>query len=230
MTISVPNAPEAERVSDQETVDLIAAAKHGDEGALAELYTAHFDRVYSYLRVALNDAAEAEEATQEIFMKIFRSLDRYEDAGEPFGDWLLAIARNHLVSRLRKRSVSGGEAVSIAIESPDKASVSAEQTLRALGSASDEELLLLLERLPEAQRQAIVLGYVLDFGQRETARVLGRSEDETRRLQAAALASLRKRLSAAGREVAGSTSRHPMRRYGARQGALQPTRSVSLLR
>jgi len=225
MTISTPNAPDTPRASD--TVQLIEAAKRGDDQALAELYTAHFDGVYSYLRVALNDAAEAEEATQEIFMKVLRSLERYDNGSEPFGDWLLAIARNHVASRLRKRTVNGE--VPTSINGGDTASVSAEQTMRALRSASDEELLLLLDRLPEAQRQAVVLGYVLDFGSRETAKVLGRTEAETRKLQAGGLAALRKRLSAVGREPA-NTSRHAMRRYSARRGALEPARSVSLLR
>jgi RNA polymerase sigma-70 factor (ECF subfamily) len=229
MTISSPNASDSSRVSDQDTADLIGAASRGDEQAMAELYTAHFDRVYSYLRVALNDLAEAEEATQEIFMKVLRCLDRYEQGREPFGDWLLAIARNHVTDRLRKRAVGGGEDVSLSKADIATMNGGAEETLRALRGASDEELLLLLERLPEAQRQAIVLGYVLDFGQRETARVLGCTEEATRDLQSRALAALRGRLASAGREATAGT-RLAMKRYRARSGALQPTRSVSLLR
>lgn len=216
MTISVPT-------------DLIDAAKRGDEQALAELYTAHFDRVYSYLRVALNDAAEAEEATQEIFMKVLRCLDRYQQGKEPFGEWLLAIARSHVVACLRKRSVPAGGAVSPAGETGAATLLTGpEEMLRALRSASDDELLLLLARLPEAQRQAVVLGYVLDFGPRETARVLGLTQKATRELQAHGLASLGRRLEAVGREPA--QGRLAMRRHRPREGALKPSHSISVLR
>jgi RNA polymerase sigma-70 factor (ECF subfamily) len=226
MTISTPDTPEG--VPASETAEVIEAAKRGDEVALAELYTAHFDRVYSYLRVALNDGAEAEETTQEIFMKVLRSIQRYDQGAESFGDWLLAIARRHVAARLRKRAVPTSKD---GVSSPNGngTAVDHDQTLRALRAASDEELLLLLERLPEAQRQAVVLGYVLDFGRRETARVLGRTEDATETLQAHALASLNRRLSVLGQEP-GERQRHAMRRFRSRGGALQPVHSVTLRR
>ena len=46
---------------------------------------------------------EAEDLTQEIFIKVYRTLDRYREADGPFGAWLTAVARNHAIDHYRRR-------------------------------------------------------------------------------------------------------------------------------
>jgi RNA polymerase sigma-70 factor (ECF subfamily) len=48
-------------------------------------------------------ADEAEDLTQEIFIKVYRTLDRYREADGPFGAWLTAVARNHAIDHYRRR-------------------------------------------------------------------------------------------------------------------------------
>jgi len=46
---------------------------------------------------------EAEDLTQEVFVKVYRTLDRYREADGPFGAWLMAVARNHAIDHYRRR-------------------------------------------------------------------------------------------------------------------------------
>jgi RNA polymerase sigma-70 factor (ECF subfamily) len=206
---------------------IIDRAKGGDEAAFTELYVQHFDRVYAYMRMALNDASAAEEATQKVFMTAVRELRQFDADKSEFSTWLFEIAHSQAVEQLRNRAARDEEAAPKAVRrSPAEFS---EDELRALRVTSDENLILLIDCLPEAQRQAIVLNHVLDFKGSEIAKLLGRSERAVRQLERRGVSFLRERLAAVGRE-AGSAGRHPMRRFRARRGALRPAHTVTLLR
>ena len=223
------NAPEM-AIEDEDTTRLVIRAQTGDREAFAAIYTRYFDRVYAYLRVALNDAAEAEDATQKVFMSVLESLPAYElREGRPFRAWLFRIARNRALDHHR----AGGR---VSPEDPtelDRRLEAEDKTdLRALTWTSDEDLLLLIERLPEAQRQALMLRYVLGFSSAEIAEVMERSEPAVRQLNHRALDFLRIRLAAAGREPANvpASSRRLAMRGGRAVPALRSLPSFGSLR
>ncbi|HEV2812285.1 MAG TPA: RNA polymerase sigma factor [Solirubrobacteraceae bacterium] len=210
---------------DVETARLVARAQAGDRDAMPELYLRHFDGVYSYMRVALRDEHEAEDATQDVFVKAMQALPRYElRARVPFRAWLFRIARNELINRMRKGKW-------LQVEEPDRI---AERTDAArsgvaemIECVSNADLMILLERLPLPQRQVIALRYMLDLSTEEMGTVLDRSPEAVRQLEYRARRSLEARLDAARqrgerRRNAMTMRVRPATVLRARRFALQP--------
>lgn len=186
--------PAAQHERDVETARLVARAQAGDAAAMPELYLQHFDAVYSYLRVALRDEHEAEDATQEVFLKALQALPRYElRSGVPFRAWLFRITRNELISRVRK-------AKWVQCEEPERIARRTDAVSSGVGglleSISNADLMILLERLPLPQRQVIALRFMLDLSTEEMCTVLDRSPEAVRQLEYRARRSLEDRLDA----------------------------------
>jgi RNA polymerase sigma-70 factor (ECF subfamily) len=215
-------------ILDAEVAVLVPKAQQGDGDALAQIYSKHFDSVYAYLRVALNDDQEAEDAAQQVFTKVLESLASYEHRGQPFRAWLFRIARNQAIDHLRKHG-------RVDVEEPATVERRCQPTpdtdLRALHWTSDNDLMTLVERLPNSQRQVVVLRYVLDFTTSEIGEILERSPEAVRQLQSRALRFLERRLMALGREPYTSRRRRrlSMRALG-RRGLLRPAQAFTLAR
>lgn len=192
---------EFEPDEDEDTARLVALFQDGDESAFAPLYTRYFQRIYSYLKIALRDKHEAEDLAQQVFMKAFESLCAY-DMRRPFRAWLFAVARNTAISSLRKQARSEpmdpAELAELVELSDEDFNEEAER--RALSWISDPDLAFLVERLPIRQRQVLTLRYFLDLSAKQVAAIMGGSENEVRMLQHRGQIFLRKRLAALGRE------------------------------
>jgi RNA polymerase sigma-70 factor (ECF subfamily) len=122
------------------------------------LYKEYYVRVFGLCRRLLNSEALAEDATQEAFMRAYRSFDKY-DSDQPFWQWIASIANNYCVDLLRQRSrstrlFSDENAELELLESPD------EQALTVLINAEDSSALnAAIARLPDKYRVPLVLAY-----------------------------------------------------------------------
>jgi RNA polymerase sigma-70 factor (ECF subfamily) len=214
---------------DADTARLIARIQAGDRERYSELYLRYFDRVYTYLRIALQDAAEAEDAAQDVFIRVLQAIPRYERREAPFRAWLFRIVRNCAITRLRKRSrYTLQPPIALAQESDRRGFTSAED---ALLSIQDSELISLIERLPLGQRQVIALRYMLDLSSRDIAEVVGRSPAAVRQLHHRALEHLRTSLEPPkeedlGRQL-GRVRRQPMRRITRPSPVLRARKQVA---
>ncbi|MFQ5966657.1 MAG: RNA polymerase sigma factor [Acidimicrobiia bacterium] len=151
--------------------ELATRAKEGDRAAFAELVELHSEIAFRVSYLITGSAAEAEDATQEAFVKAFSSLDRFR-AGSAFRPWLLRIVANEAKNRRRSsgrrlvyetkagRQVASGDAV----PSPEVVLEEAE-TRRALLQAVND--------LPDRERMIVGLRYFLELTTDETARVVG---------------------------------------------------------
>ena len=81
---------------------LIANYLAGDERALNELIARHLKSVYNFVYRIARNAQDAEDITQETFVKMWRNLKRY-DQSQNFKTWLFTIARNTAIDALRKK-------------------------------------------------------------------------------------------------------------------------------
>jgi RNA polymerase sigma-70 factor (ECF subfamily) len=85
-----------------------AALVHGllqrDVSAFEELYDRHSRRVYSLVLRILQQASTADEVVQDIFLQLWRNAGHYDGSRGPFVPWLLALARNRALDRLRLKS------------------------------------------------------------------------------------------------------------------------------
>jgi RNA polymerase sigma-70 factor (ECF subfamily) len=183
---------------DDETERLIHRVHDGDYEAFGELYLRYFDRIYGYQRLLLRDATEAEDAAQDVFMRAFEALPRYEiQAGRPFRLWLFRIARNHAINCLKRAArLQVEEPHAIARRQRDEAT---ERDLQALSWVTDAELVMLVERLPLAQRQVLTLQFMLGMRTSEIAELLERTPEAVRQLRRRAIIFLEARLTAIGR-------------------------------
>jgi RNA polymerase sigma-70 factor (ECF subfamily) len=199
--------PSDQHFEDLDTARLVTRHQAGDKEVFAELYMRYFDRVYSYLRLALDDEHAAEDTTQQVFLKVMEALPRYERRVQPFRAWLFTIVRNHAIRYLEKRGrMEVVDPVELTDRREDPTEPEPAEALGALGWISDREILMLIERLPVAQRQVLMLRYMMDLTTTDIAAILGRTSEDVRALQSRALRFLQKRLTALGRTP---TSRQP---------------------
>jgi RNA polymerase sigma-70 factor (ECF subfamily) len=140
--------------------------------------------------VVCRDAAEAEDAAQEGFLKAYRALGRFRQ-GAPFRPWLLRIVANEARNRRRAagrrarlelRLGAAGAASGDAAPSPEAVLVDAERSARLLAA---------IERLGEADRAVLTCRYLLDLSEHETARTLRLRTGTVKSRTSRALARLR---------------------------------------
>ena len=82
--------------------DLLRRCREGDQAAWRDLVSEHGRRVFNLAYRFVGRVDEAEDVTQEVFVKVYRSLDRFRESDGSFGAWLMTVARNHAIDRYRR--------------------------------------------------------------------------------------------------------------------------------
>lgn len=83
--------------------ELLQRCRKGDQAAWRDLVARHTRKVFSVAYRFLGRVDEAEDVTQDVFVKVYLSLDRYQPQEGSFGSWLSAVARNHVIDHYRRR-------------------------------------------------------------------------------------------------------------------------------
>jgi len=83
--------------------DLVARCQQGEEGAWSDLVESYGRKVYAIAWHFTYDRSEAEELTQECFLKLWENLDRYEPSEASLLAWIAALSRNLCIDHYRKR-------------------------------------------------------------------------------------------------------------------------------
>ena len=105
--VDVPSLPAVSAELERETVD---RARGGDQQALADLYDWYMPRVYRYAVARIGNTAEAEDLTEEVFLKMLGAIGEFRWRDVPFSSWLFRIAHNQLASHFRRNAQRGGPA------------------------------------------------------------------------------------------------------------------------
>jgi RNA polymerase sigma-70 factor, ECF subfamily len=170
---------------------LVERAQAGDRGALEELYLLHFDRIYSYLHMSVGNRHDAEDLTNQTFVKMLESIGRFEWRKVPISAWLFRIAHNLAMDHFRaSRRLQPEEE----LPEPEYAAEHSaeEEAFQAIGRRS---MLAMIENLSHDQQQVLTLKFVFNFGNSEVATILGKTEGAIKSLQHRALATLHRQLS-----------------------------------
>jgi RNA polymerase sigma-70 factor (ECF subfamily) len=165
---------------------LTQRAQQGDVDALEELCAREWKPIYTVLFHIVGDPTEAQDLTQEVFLRALRSLDRYEDRGIPFRAYLMTIARNLARNHWRSlRWQAGG------LNDAGNISTSADDPVdHALLWDELERLQQGLDDLSADHRQVLELRIIEGLSAAEVGRRMGRSPDAVRQLQRRAILTL----------------------------------------
>jgi len=168
---------------------LVAEARNGDTWAFGMIFDHYHDPIYRFIASRIHRPTDAEDLTQQVFVKALEALPRYEARGIPFGGWLFRLARNAVIDHVRTRHEHAE--LDAVVEwahgdsGPDEIAV-VRQELDAVGAA--------LATLTDEQREAIELRFFAGLSAREAAEAMGRQEGTIRGLQFRAIAALRREL------------------------------------
>lgn len=157
-----------------------------------DLYRNHYQRVFGLCLRLLGGRAEAEDASQETFVRAYRALDRY-DRDQPFVAWVLTIASHHCVDLIRRRArgapFEDGEGDAADLEATDPAALDV-----LVDAERDAEVRRAIAALPDRYRLPIVLAYYSEWSYDQIATELGITRNHVGVLLLRARQSLRRAL------------------------------------
>lgn len=166
---------------------LIMRAKAADKNALGRIYDLFIDRVYRFVYYRIGHPEDAEDVTEQVFVKVLTNIDGYEDRGFPFEAWLFRIVRNQITDYYRKkkhRSVSLDEAIEVTDPAPTPED-------KVATKLAYEEVIAALPRLPESYQEIILLKFVSEMENHEISTIIQKPVDQVRVLQSRALTKLK---------------------------------------
>lgn len=150
--------------------ELTRSAGNGDMAAFEEIYTRHHRRVYSICLRMLQNASEAEDLTQDVFIQLYRKIGSFR-GDSAFTTWLHRMTVNQVLMHFRKRNVK--------FEKTTEEGDTPEQIVS--GTANPERMRIVdkialdnaIEQLPNGYKNVFVLHDVEGFEHEEVARILG---------------------------------------------------------
>jgi RNA polymerase sigma-70 factor, ECF subfamily len=173
-----------------EKAELAERARAGDTAAYERLVRMHQAVAFRAAYLVTGNAPEAEDATQEAFIKVYRALDRFRPDA-PFRPWLLTIVTNEARNRRRSAGRRAKLGLQVAAEGHVvPAPVSPEAVVVA--SERREELLANVDELSEGERLVISYRYLLGLSEEETAMALECARGTVKSRLSRAIARLRK--------------------------------------
>ena len=180
-------APQAAAGDSRIVKEAIVRAQKGDMEALHFLYVRYADDVLRYVRSFVQDHHEAEDITQNVFVKLMSVIGKYEPREVPFAAWILRVSRNAALDHLRARRMTPCEDVRVEDDEHDQISHERGRDLRHA-----------LEGLPEEQREVLVLRHIVGLSPVEIADVLGKTESSVHGLHHRGRLSLKSALQELG--------------------------------
>jgi len=174
--------------------DTLAAAKRLEPAAVAAIYDAFANAIFRYVSFRVRSPEDAEDLTDQVFLKMIEALPAYDDRGLPFAAWLYRIARNLLVDRYR-RSAREPLALSESLEARGHGS---DPVAAAVSTLDREAVHSALGELTDEQRQVVVLRFIEGWDVEEVAEAMGRKPGAIHALQHRALGALQRALVRSG--------------------------------
>lgn len=151
--------------------ELLGAVALGDEEAFAALHDIVVGPVLGVVRTVLRDPAQSEEVAQEVLVEVWRSAPRYRPERGTAVNWVLTMAHQRAVDRVRSvRAAAGREHRAALLDHAPAYDEVAEEVADRL---EREQVRRCLDGLTELQRQAVELAYYRGLTHREVAEALG---------------------------------------------------------
>lgn len=159
-----------ENVDAASDYELSQAASRGDMFAFEEIYQRHHRRVYAICLRMLQNAAEAEDLTQDVFIQLYRKIGSFR-GDSAFTTWLHRLTVNQVLMHFRKRTVKF-EKTTEEGETPVQI-VGGTENPRKMPIVDKIALESAIEQLPEGYKNVFVLHDIEGYEHEEVARILG---------------------------------------------------------
>jgi RNA polymerase sigma-70 factor, ECF subfamily len=170
-------------------IGLVELARQGDSEAFGLLYDHYQSSIYRFLYYRTRSAVVAEDLTSETFFRALRNIASFRWQGKDFGAWLMTIARN-LATDHFKAGRTRLELTTEDMGQHDDATEGPETAV--LQTLTNEILLDALTKLPNEQRDCLVMRFLQGMSIAETAAALGRSDGAIKQLQLRGVRNLAK--------------------------------------
>lgn len=168
--------------------NLVKKAAKGDTEAFALLYERYIDPIFRYIYFRVDDVRDAEDLTENVFIKVWEALPNYKLNGFPLSSWLYRIAHNAVIDFHRKK-------IALPMDDEDWNSFS-ENQVNILADIENREqvreLIKAITLLPEDHQQVIVLRFIEGLSHKEIAQIIGKNDGACRMIQHRALEELHK--------------------------------------
>ena len=165
---------------------LVQRAVGRDGAAFGKLYDMHVDRVYRHIYYRVGNEADAEDLTQQVFLKAWEAIHRYKRMASPFIAWLMTISHNLVIDFYRTKKEKAY------VELEVLADHSASSPERAAESSLDQERLRrAISQLRGDEQQVVLLRFIEGFEFAEIASLLNKREGNIRVILHRALVKLR---------------------------------------
>lgn len=173
---------------------LVQEAQAGEEAAFIALYQQNQPSVYTYIYYRVGNQMTAEDLTAEVFVRLVKKIHSFKPGKKPILAWLYTIAGNLVKDHYRR---NGRTTLLPLNHLPPRKKVysnghSPAQTIQR--EQDNSRLVAAMEQLTEDQRQVVILKFVEQRSNADTAAILGKTEGAVKALQHRALATLRRTL------------------------------------
>ncbi|HEY1341786.1 MAG TPA: sigma-70 family RNA polymerase sigma factor [Bryobacteraceae bacterium] len=154
---------------------LVSRCLRGDETAWEELVRLHTRKVYGLCYRFTGSGSEAQDLTQEVFLRVFRTLKTFRSDEGSFGTWLARVTRNLLIDhyrRTRQERVTDSIEEQLPMLEEEGAAASVRPDSAVAGREASEILQATLQKLSPDLREAVILRDLQEMEYREIAQVL----------------------------------------------------------
>src|SRR5881397_3983491 len=180
---------EMKHLSDQELMRIVQA---GDFSPASKIYDRYSSRIYNFAYRFLKNAEAAEDATQEVFVKMLRHANQFHGDAK-LSTWLFSITANWCRDYLRKADNKSKDSADVLVTLPAPAALSPERTLER--RENEKRIQKALSVLTPEQREAILLSRYQGLSYAEIAQISGCSEGAVKTRVFRAMETLKKALS-----------------------------------
>ena len=167
---------------------LVQQAIQRDRAAFTALYERCVDQVYRHVYYKVSSHADAEDITQEAFVKAWKSIDKYKNTGAPFFTWMIVIANNLVIDQYRRQQKV---VITDEIYEVDPHNQIPDPVREAEVNFDDAIIKKAVLKLKGDKQKVIMMHFIDGLTYEEISRALNKSEGAIRVIQYRALGELR---------------------------------------
>lgn len=166
---------------------LVTQAISHDRAAFTALYEKYVDQIYRHAYYRVGNQADAEDITEEVFIRAWKSIGRFKQTGAPFISWLITITRNQIIDyyRAQKNHISLDK-IEVADSNKNEPGIIAERNF------NQEHIRKAIKKLKGDKQTVIMMHFIDGFSYPQIASTLKKSEGAVRVIQYRALNDLKR--------------------------------------